>query len=303
MSSAFSFSLIGRRLSVTLLLGCPLLAASTGIAADHAKLRTALTLHASFDRTGDADFARGDKAVYTTEDRSKRDLAKPGLPAEDLVRIAATEGRFGGAIEFRKKIKPQVFYKAGDNVGYKPKNWNGSLSFWMRLDPDKDLEPGYCDPVQLVGQAWNEGNMFVEFSKDHTPRHFRFAIMAVTKFWNPNNRKWEEIPDKERPMVPVYQPPFRRDRWTHVLVTFANINSGATDGRGTLYLDGRKQGTFDGWNNTFNWDPAKSALTIGLAYTGFIDDLAVFDRELTDTEAQAVFALKSGIADLHPNSR
>ena len=305
MSSAFSFSLIRRRFSVTgvLLLGCPLIVASAALAADHAALRSALTLHASFDRTGDADFARGDKAVYTTEDRSKRELAKPGLPTEDLVRIAPNEGRFGGAIEFRKKIKPQVFYKAVDNVGYKPKNWNGSLSFWMRLDPDKDLEPGYCDPVQLVGQAWNEGNMFVEFSKDHTPRHFRFAIMAVTKFWNPNNRKWEEIPDKERPMVPVYQPPFRRDRWTHVLVTFANINSGATDGRGTLYLDGRKQGTFDGWNNTFNWDPAKSALTIGLAYTGFIDDLAVFDRELTDAEAQAVFALKSGITELHPRSR
>ena len=272
-------------------------------AADHANLRNALTLHASFDRTGDADFARGDRTVYTAEDRGKRDLAKPGLPTEDLARIAPAEGRFGGAIEFRKKIKPQVFFKGGENLGYKPKHWHGSLSFWMRLDPDKDLEPGYCDPVQLIGQAWTEGNMFVEFSKDHTPRHFRFAIMAVTKFWNPNNRKWEEIPDKERPMVPVYQPPFRRDRWTHVLVTFANINSGAADGRGTLYLDGKKQGTFDGWNNTFNWDASKSALTIGLAYTGFIDDLAVFDRELTDAEAQTIFSLRSGISELHPRAR
>jgi hypothetical protein len=145
--------------------------------------------------------------------------------------------------------------------------------------------------------------MFVEFSKDHTPRHFRFAIMAVTKFWNPNNRKWEEIPDKERPMVPVYQPPFRRDRWTHVLVTFANINSGQKDGRGTLYLDGKKQGSFDGWNNTFNWDVSKSALTVGLAYTGFIDDLAVFNRELTDAEAQLVFSLRDGIRELHPAAR
>jgi hypothetical protein len=196
-----------------------------------------------------------------------------------------------------------VFVRGAGNIGYQPKNWNGSMSFWMRLDPDKDLEPGYCDPVQLIGQAWNEGNMFVEFSKDHTPRHFRFAIMAVTRFWNPNNRKWEEIPDQERPMVPVYQPPFRRDRWTHVLVTFANINSGAADGRGTLYLDGKKQGSFTGWNNTFNWDVAKSALTVGLAYTGFIDDLAVFDRELTDAEAQTVFSLRAGISELHPRTR
>lgn len=281
---------------VLALFAAPLVAA----AADHAALRHALTLHASFDRSGDAEHARGDARIYTAEERNKREAAKPGLPAEELVRLAPNAGRFGGALEFRQKIKPQVFFRGGANLGYTPQNWNGTLSFWLRLDPDKDLEPGYCDPVQLVAQAWNEGSMFVEFSKDHTPRHFRFAIMAVTKFWNPNNRKWEEIPDAERPMVPVYQPPFRRDRWTHVLVTFANINSGAKNGRGTLYLDGKKQGTFDGWNNTFNWDESKSALTLGLAYTGFIDDLAAFGRELTDAEAQVVHALPGGIRDLHP---
>ena len=268
-----------------------------------ARLRDALAFHVSFDQSADADFARGDRRVFTAEERSKRDLAAPGLPPPDLARLAPGEGRFGAALEFRKKMKPQVFFRGGDNIGYKPKNWNGSMSFWLRLDPDKDLEPGYCDPVQLVGQAWNEGNMFVEFSKDHTPRHFRFAIMAVTKFWNPQNRKWEEIPESERPMVAVHQPPFRRDRWTHVVVTFANINSGAADGRGTLYLDGKKQGAFNGWNNTFNWDVSKSALTLGLAYVGFIDDLAIFDRELTDDEVRAVHALPKGIAELGASRR
>ena len=68
-------------------------------------------------------------------------------------------------------------------------------------------------------------------------------------------------------------------------------------------LDGKKQGTFDGWNNTFNWDASKSALTLGLAYTGFIDDLAVFDRELNETEAQTVFSLRSGISELRSGAR
>ncbi len=274
-------------------------AASAPIAA----LRDALTFHASFDQSGDAEFARGDRAIYTAEERNKRDAAKPGLPGSDDVRIAAGEGKFGAALEFRRKIKPQVFFRGGENIGYQARNWNGALSFWLRLDPDKDLEPGYCDPIQLVAQAWGEGNMFVEFSKDHTPRHFRYAIMAVTKLWNPQNKKWEEMPDAERPMVPVLQPPFRRDRWTHVLVTFANANTGEKNGRGTLYLDGKKIGSFDGWNNTFNWDVSKSALTIGLWYIGFIDDLAVFNRELTDAEVQTVHSLRNGIGDLQAGRR
>jgi len=279
---------------------CLLLAGVGSLGAASADLRRALIFHASFDQGADADFARGDRRVYTAADRTvkDRDAAKPGLHADELVRVVSGEGRFGGAIEFKRKTKPQVFFRGGENIGFKAKNWDGALSFWLRLDPDKDLEPGYCDPVQLVGQAWNQGNVFVEFSKDHTPRHFRFAIMAVTKFWNPHGKKWEEMPNAERPMVPVLQPPFRGDRWTHVLVTFANINSGEKNGRGTLYLDGRRQGTFDGWNNTFDWDVSKSALTLGYAYTGFIDDLAVFNRELTDADAQTVFALRNGIADL-----
>jgi len=267
-----------------------------------AGLGDALTFHASFDGTADANFARGDRHVYTAEDRRKRDGAPVGLPPEDLVRLAKGKGRFGDALEFRKKMKPQVFYQGGDNLGYKPRNWQGSVSFWMQLDPEKDLEPGYCDPFQMYAQSWTEGNMFVEFSQ-HTPRHFRYAIMAVTKYWNPHGKKYEEMPDAERPIVPVHHHPFRRDRWTHVLVTFANINSGQKDGRGTLYLDGKKQGTFTGWNNTFNWDVSKSALTLGLNYVGLMDDFAIFDRELTDDEARAVFSLPKGISDLRRAAR
>jgi hypothetical protein len=254
--------------------------------------------HAPYDASADAAVARGDPRVYTAADRAKRAGAPAGLPAGEDVRIVPDAGRFGGALEFRRKIKSQVFYRGGDNLGYQPKDWQGSVSLWLRLDPDRDLEPGYCDPFQFVGQAWNEGNLFIEFSKDHTPRHFRFAIMAVTRFWNPQNRKWEEMPEPERPMVAVHRPPFTRERWTHVLVTFARINSGAADGRGTLYLDGVRQGTFTGWNNTFNWDVSQSALTVGLAYTGLIDDLAVFNRELDDAEARAVFQLPGGIGSL-----
>lgn len=288
-------------LSLTLLAGCSVAAwaAEKKNPASHSALRDALTFHAPFDGSADASFGRGDKRIHTAADRNLRDSAQPGLPGEDLVRIVKNAGRFGDALEFRQKMKPLVFFRGGDNLGYKPRDWQGSVSLWIRLDPDKDLEPGYCDPFQIYAQAWTEGNLFVEFSKDHTPRHFRFGVMAVTKFWNPHNRKYEEMPESERPIVPVHTPPFTRERWTHVLVTFANINSGQADGRGTLYLDGKKQGTFNGWNNTFNWDVTKSTLTLGLYYIGLIDDVAVFDRELTDDEVRTVFALPGGVGTLY----
>jgi len=259
-------------------------------------LHSALLFHASFDDGPQADRAAGDAQLYTAPERNKRDQAKPGLHASNAVVIAKGEGRFGDALQFTRKTKEQVFFKGGHNLGFRTNNWSGACSFWLRLDPDKDLEPGYCDPLQFVAQAWGEGNIFVEFSKDRTPRHFRYAIMAVTKLWNPNNEKWEEM--KHRPMVPVERPPFRRDRWTHVVFCFGNANTGQKDGWGKLYLDGNYIGEFRGWQNSFNWDVNKSALTLGLNYVGFLDDVAVFGRALSDAEVAALHRLPEGIGSL-----
>lgn len=260
-------------------------------------LRSALLLHASFDRGLNADFAVGDATLYTAP-TGNRNQARPGLPDDELVVVAKGEGRHGDALHFTKKMKPVVFYRGEKNLGYNTKSWSGAVSVWLKLDPDKDLEPGYCDPLQFVAQGWEEGNMFIEFSKDHTPRHFRYAILPVKRLWNPENRGWEDIPDSERPMVPVYRPAFSRDRWTHVVFCFGNLNTGEKNAWGRLYIDGRNQGQFDGWLGTFNWEVDKSALTLGLAYVGLLDDLAVFNRALTDAEVKHLHELKAGVADL-----
>jgi hypothetical protein len=254
---------------------------------DPGTLKSALLLHAPFDGTADAAFAAGDPKIYTAP-TGKRSEAQPGLPADNLALLAKGEGRSGDALRFTKKMKPVVFFRGEKNLGYKESNWTGSVSLWLQLDPDKDLEPGYCDPLQFVAQAWGEGNMFIEFSKDHTPRHFRYATLAVTRFWNPKNRGWEEIPEPERPMVPVHKPPFGTGKWTHVVFSFGNVNSGKKDGWGKLYLNGESQGQFTGFENTFNWDVAQSAVTLGLNYIGLLDDLAIFNRPLTDAEVKAI---------------
>ena len=277
-----------------LMLAC----SAVSLAAAPANLRSALLLHASFDGKLNADVAAGDPTLYHAPNGSHAKPGTIGLPEGGLVLHAKGEGRFGDGLHFTEKMKPVVFFKGGKNFGYNTTNWSATCSFWLRLDPDKDLEPGYCDPLQFVAQDWNEGNMFVEFSKDHTPRHFRYAIRAQLKYWNPKNLGWEQIPDAERPMVAVYKPPFKQDKWTHVCFTFSHINSGKKDGSVRLYLDGQLQGDMTGWQNTFNWEVDKSAITLGLAYIGGFDDLAIFNRALTDTEIKSIHGAKDGMRSL-----
>lgn len=267
------------------------------------RLREALAFHASFDHSADADFARGDRRIHQAENRTRRATATTGGLGEDPdVRIVANAGRHGGALEYVRATTKQYFYRGPENLAYKNTHWSGTLSFWLKLDPDRDLPSGYSDPVQFVDGRWTGGAVFAEFSKE-TPRHFRFVMMPVTRNWNPDGKDYDTMTDDERPIVAVHRPPFSRDRWVHVLCVFRNLNSGAKDGTGELYLDGEKAGSMGNWVQTFEWDPAVSALTLGLNFVGLIDDLAVFDRPLEAAEIRELYGLRGGVADLEANRR
>lgn len=258
-------------------------------------LSRALTLHASFDQGLDADFSRGDKKCYVPQGP----MLVPARPNEE-VKLAADAGRFGGALHFPKKGTYRPSFKDGGVLGYNAKSWSASVSLWLRISPDQDLEPGYCDPVQIIGNDSKKGYIFCEWSKDETPRYFRFAIRPLFHIWNPNNVQWADIPFEKRPMVQVDRAPFSREKWTHVLFTLENINDKSKPPGGKLYLNGKLQGAIEKWDLTFDWDPAKVLLVLGAAYVGFIDDLAVFDRSLTDVEVDRIYGLKKGIRELYP---
>lgn len=266
---------------------------SAAEAESKASLARALTLHASFDTGFEADFARGDKACYVVQGK---DLVK-AVPTDE-VRLAPDAGRFGGALHFTKKGNLRPAFKDAGALGYNDKNWSASVSVWLRLSPDEDLEPGYCDPVQIVGDDFKKGFIFLEWSKDETPRFFRYAIRPLFHIWNPDNVQWADIPFKKRPMVQVERAPFSRETWTHAVFTLENVNDKSKPQIGRLLLNGKLQGTIENWDLTFDWDPTRVLLVLGAAYVGHLDDLAVFNRALTDGEVQELYRLKQGVREL-----
>lgn len=267
---------------------------ATGRAADEG-LSKSLTFFASFDKGFDADFSKGNPVCGI-----KKGAELIPVVESDQVRLEKDGGKFGGAIHFPKKGVTRPQFSGVNVLGYNDKSWSATVSVWLRLTPDQDLEPGYCDPVQIVGNDSKKGFIFLEWSKDHSPRHFRYAIRPLIELWDPKGVGWEGIPDEKRPMVRVLNAPFSRDRWTHAVFTLNKINDKTGQPGGTLYLDGKKQGDIKGHDLTFGWDPASVALVIGAAYVGHQDELAVFDRALTDDEARRLFELKGGVRDLLP---
>jgi len=289
------------QLSVALTAVCvcaSLTAASQGRGADAAALGKALTFHASFDGKVDAAHAAGDPALYWVPTLKQRQDAKQGLPASGEVQHAAGAGRFGDALRFTAKKSPVVFFKGARNVPYRASDWNGTISFWLSTDPEGQLEPGFCDPVQITPRAWNDAAFFVEFEKRPDSIPFRLGVYADANVWNPEKRRFADVPAEERPLVTVEKPPFARGKWTHVLFTFEHFNTGKPDGMVRLYLDGTPHGTLSPRQQTFTWETQDTAIALGLSYIGMIDDLSIFDQSLTTDEIRALYTLDKGVASL-----
>jgi len=256
-------------------------------------LKSSLTFHASFDSGLKADFSKGSRECVIKKGKE----FVPCVPNEDI-KVVASGGKFGGCLHFPKKGVTRPQFSGVDVLGYNDKSWSASVSVWLRLTPDEDLEPGYCDPVQITGDDSKKGFIFLEFSKDETPRFFRYAIRPLFQIWNPTNVQWEDIPFEKRPMVQVAKPPFTREAWTHAVFTLDKVNDKAAKPSGTLYLNGKSQGRIENWDLSLGWDPASVALVLGASYVGHLDDLAVFDRVLSDAEVVQVFQLEGGIQKL-----
>lgn len=252
-------------------------------------LQKALTFYAPFDGSVDAQSSQGDARLYSATSMKHPRVGTPGLPATGNVVLSPTGGRAGGALEFRKKASEIVFFQGDRNIPYQTINWQGTVSFWLNLSPDQDLQPGYCDPLQITPRDWNDAAFFVEFGKDESPRHFRLGAYADFKVWNPMNRPWESLSMAEKPLVNVERPPFQRGKWTHVAFTFARYNTDKPNGETRLYLDGQLQGSLSAREQTYTWDPSKTLIMFGLSYIGLFDELAIFNRALNETEIKTLF--------------
>lgn len=265
-------------------------------AAGPESLLDGLIFHAPFDGGADARLAAGDGRIYTAPPSRDHTESQPGLNAKEVV-IASGKGRYGDALHFPKKSRNMVFFYGDKNTGYRAKDWSGTISVWLSLDP-ADLKQQFADPVQITDKKYNNSAFWVDFTKDDTPPHFRMGVFPDWKVWNPEDLKQNQIPESEQPIVRAKGQHFGRDKWTHVVMTFSGFNTAGTGGTAKLYINGDLQGTVKNRRQVFTWDLSKTTIRLGLGYVGLLDELAIFNRALNADDVQTLYKLPAGISGL-----
>jgi hypothetical protein len=251
--------------------------ASLAFAADP---KESLVFHANFDKSTDAVKASGDAKLYSAPSYKELSAAKPGLAGTD-VSLAPGKGRKGGALYFAKKNTTAVFYKAAGNLS---DNASGTISFWLNLSPETGLAPDYCDPLQLTGFAYNDSAIWVDFTKDEKPRHFRLGVFGKKAEWSKGTEGPAQNELFTKRLVVEKQHPFQKGQWTHIAITYLGL--GTANGQASLYLNGKLIGQSPTIPESFSWEGA--TLRLGVNYTGYFDDLAVYSRPLSELEIEGL---------------
>ena len=247
-------------------------------------LRSSLTFHASFDRDFQADVARGDRQIYHAPGYKQQGEAKPGNGDVDVALEKGAGVAGGAAVRFKSKNTRALFFRGERHTSPAA----GTFSFWLRLDPQKELAPGFTDPIQITDKAYNDSAIWVDFSKDEIPRHFRLGVFGSLKAWNPQNTPSDKNPDFMKRLIVIERPPFTADQWTHIAITWSGLNS--KGGTASLFVNGKRIGPARSIPEAFEWDAARLAIRLGVSYIGLMDELVAFDRPLNESEVAALYA-------------
>lgn len=260
---------------------------------DRKELAEALTFAATFDRSFDADLARGDHRMFTVKMVDGERTARPGMHNPNNM-IGYGKGLNGNALVFTKKSMPPIFFPAKENINYDTEDWSGTISLWLSLDPENDLEPGYVDPIQITDSDYNDAALWVDFS-DKNPRSFRMGLYGDLNVWNPKNISPDENPAFNERLLPAEDRPFGTGIWTHIVIVYSNLNT--DKGKAEFYINGKSQGSRD-IPEPFTWDLDQAKIFLGLNYTGLMDEISLFNRALTAEEVRRLYELPGGLEAL-----
>jgi hypothetical protein len=257
--------------------------------ADDAALRKAVTLYASFDEWPEADVGGGELKLWTRTNDPKakgKFLYTKGFDAQ--VFKVGKKGVHGGCLEVTDTLPDngRIYFPMKKNLAFDKNSWGGAVSVWINGDPNTLLKTKFCDPIQITEKGANNGGIWFDFN-DARPRDLRHGAFPAVE----EGKKGVGEDDPDAPMVWVKRIAFKQDEWRHVVLSWKNFDTGKPDAVSQLWIDGKLMGEVKDRAIAMKWDVEKAGIYVAVNWIGLLDELALFNRALTEAE----------IKDLHKN--
>jgi hypothetical protein len=264
-------------------------------AATAGELIKSARFYASFDESTTADFGQGDLQLWTRYGQPARGNTTEKLGVdEQRVRIARGRGVHRGALELAEVLPNDgfVFFRAAGKLAPREDGWGGAVSLWLKGDL-AHLKTDYCDPVMVVQNRYNNGSVWSDFAPGK-PRDLRLGLFPTL----PEGRAAAEVPESQQPVVRAKAPDFQAGVWHHLVLTWDHFDTGRTDGRASLYLDGRQIAAIQDRPADMHWQLDRVRIFLGAAFVGLVDEVATFDHALSQADVALLHSTPNLLATL-----
>lgn len=284
-----------RRIGILLAVSLPL--QNVHGADDAAAVRSAATFYASFDEAVKADFGGGALTLGTRfnhESQAGQFIFESGFDGK-IFRIATGKGIHAGALGPADVLprNGRIFFPMKGNLAFNPRGWSGAVSVWCNTDPNRTLKTTFCDPIQLTQKGANNGGIWFDFN-NAKPRDLRHgAFPAVAEGQKPIAEE-----DPQAPMVRVPGIDWQSGQWHHVVLSWRNFDTGQPNALSSLYIDGQLIGQVRDRAIAMQWDLDKAGIYVAVNYLGLLDELALFNRELSADEVRLLHSQPGLLAPL-----
>jgi hypothetical protein len=142
-------------------------------------------------------------------------------------------------------------------------------------------EDRFCDPVQITRRRWQRSHL-VRLQRRQADRNLRMGTFPAISEGRP---AIQESREAFSPMVWVDKPGFKVGDWHHVALVWRNFDTGKNDASAALYIDGKVMGEIKkDYPISMDWDLDRTGIYIAVSYIGLMDELALFNRALTQEE-------------------
>ena len=214
---------------------------------------------------------------------------------KDVFRIAPQNGICGGALEPIDVLprNGRIYFPLKGNLAFNARGWSGALSVWCNTDPNRLLKTTFCDPIQITQKGANNGGIWFDFNNAR-PRDLRHGAFPAV----PEGQKPIAEEDPQAPLVRVPGIDWQLGQWHHVVISWRNFDTGRADAVSSLYIDGRLIGQIRDRAIAMNWDVDKAGIYVAVNYLGLLDELALFNRELTADEVRLLHSQPALLAPL-----
>jgi len=200
-----------------------------------------------------------DLIVYMTFSNSLADLKHGYTTAADSTFVADRSGNANCAVAFNGTQQIQIISNAANSI---VQGDPFSVSLWFKM---QNTEVGDYEHLFRKG-VQGEAGFNISVYDMNTPLFGVPSAQVWDNNWNQDNTLWNDTTN-----------------WHHLVITYDANNTAR------LYRDGVLQNT-----ENFNATIGATALDyyIGQNFTGFLDDLRVYKKVLTDAEVQTLFELE-----------